>query len=180
MFERFTVPSRDVIIRATGEAKALGNPKVGTGHLLLALTDDGAGPAAEALRAAGVDHGRIRAELVRRAPALFDAEDAAALRSVGIDLDAVMTRIRESFGPKATGRAPARRGSPRLNDAAKAALTQALRAASGRHDKYLGPEHLLVGLLADADNDAVAVLTDAGVDRDRLREDLLAALPKSV
>jgi ATP-dependent Clp protease ATP-binding subunit ClpA len=182
MFERFTAASREVVVRATGEAVALGDPLIGPGHMLLALLDERAGPAGVALRAAGLEHGRLRADLARRAGPLLDAEDAAALRSVGIDLAAVLARMTESFGADALagGQPGTRRGrqTVRLDVAAKKTLQYALRAAVARHDRHLGPEHLLLGLLTEP-NTATAVLADAGVDINELRRNLLASLDKA-
>ena len=183
MFERFTAPSRETVVRATGEAQALGHANVGTGHLLLALLDERAGPAATVLRDAGVDHAAARAELARRLAAepLLGPEDAEALRSVGIDLDAVLTRMTESFGPNALapGTPPMRRGGPRFDKAAKAAMAAALRAAVTRHDRRIDAEHLLLGLLDEPHNMAVALVTAAGADVDQVRAATHAALDRA-
>jgi ATP-dependent Clp protease ATP-binding subunit ClpA len=183
MFERFTAISREVVVRATGEAVALGDPSIGTGHMLLALLDERAGPAGVALRAAGLDHGRVRAELARGSVVpLLDPEDAEALKSVGIDLDAVLARMSESFGADALagGQQGNRRGRQnlRLDAGAKKTMQRALQEAVARHDRHLGPEHLLLGLLAEQ-NTATAVLASAGVDTGELRKNLLASLDKA-
>jgi hypothetical protein len=151
--------------------------------MLLALLDERAGPAGTALRAAGLDHGKVRAELARRATVpLLDPEDAEALKSVGIDLDAVLARMSESFGADALagGQQGARRArrSLRFDESAKKTLQNALRAALARHDRSLGPEHLLLGLLA-GQNAATTALTALGVDTDELRTNLLGLLDKA-
>lgn len=183
MFERFTVPSREVVVRAMGEAQAMGNSEIGTGHLLLALLDERAGPVAVVLRTAGLDHATARAELARRLAAapLLGPADAEALRSVGIDLDAVLTRMAESFGPAALapGTQPTRRGGPRLDKAAKAALSHALHEAVTRHDRRIDAEHLLLGLTDQPHTMAVALIDAAGADVDRIRADTLAALDQA-
>ncbi len=183
MFERFTVPSREVVVRAMGEAQALGHGEIGTGHLLLALLDERAGPVATVLRDAGLDHATARAELIRRMAAkpLLGPDDAEALRSVGIDLDAVLTRMTESFGAQALapGSPPRRRGGPRLDKAAKAALGQALREAVNRHDRRIDAEHLLLGLIDEPHSMAVALLTAASADLDQVRADARAALDRA-
>jgi ATP-dependent Clp protease ATP-binding subunit ClpA len=183
MFERFTAASREVVIRANGEAVALGDPSIDAGHILLALLDERAGPASAVLRAAGLEHGQMRAELARRSVVpLLDEADAEALKSVGIDLDAVLARMSESFGADslAGGQQGSRRGrqSLRFDGTAKKTLQSALRVAVGRHDRSLGPEHLLLGLLAEP-NTATAVLERLGVDTAELRTNLLALLDKA-
>ncbi|HEX5404048.1 MAG TPA: Clp protease N-terminal domain-containing protein [Pseudonocardiaceae bacterium] len=183
MFERFTAAGRDVVIQATGEAVALGDPAIGTGHMLLALLDERAGPASAALRAAGLSHDLVRAELARRSVVpLLDPEEAEALKSVGIDLDAVLARMTESFGADAlaSGQQGDRRGrrSLRFDAGAKKTMQHSLREAVARHDRSLGPEHLVLGLLAE-DNTATTVLDRVGVDRAELRANLLAALDEA-
>lgn len=177
MFEQFAAQSRDVVVRAMGEAIALDSAAIGTGHMLLALLDERAGPAATALRAAGLSHEQVRDLVRRRLPGTFDDEDARALESVGINLNAVLTRMSESFGADAlAGRGRGVR--LRLDAEAKLALRHTLRETTARRDRRIETSHLLLGLLA-ADCVATRVLADAGVDRDRLRADLVAALGKA-
>lgn len=180
MFERFTRAAREAVVRANEETRRLGHRDIGTGHLLLALLDERVGPVAELLRSAGLDPATVREAVTRRvAGPLFDPEDAAALQSVGIDLDAVLARINESFGPEALGgRLRARRGGPHMDKAAKHALQRALHAAATRRDGHIGAEHLLLGLLADDDTTAAAILAAADVDRVRLRADAVALLDR--
>src|SRR4029453_4237217 len=99
MFERFTHAAREAVVRAQQEARDLDQSPIGTQHTLLALLADPAGPIALALKDKGVDAKYVRAEVIRRvgprtgpevpSPATMDAEDAAALKAIGIDLDAV-------------------------------------------------------------------------------------------
>src|SRR5918997_5579840 len=111
MFERFTHAARDAVVRAQHEARELGQAPIGTEHVLLALLADPQGPVAAALRDSGVDARFVRSQILRRvgagpgaepgAVAESDAEDAAALKAIGIDLDAVRRAIEENFGPGA-------------------------------------------------------------------------------
>ena len=119
------------------------------------------------------------------------AEDAAALRTIGIDLDAVLARIEESFGPEALrAQAPepkrgllrrgrrGRRGRPsvlRFTPRAKKILGLALREAIRLGDNAIGSEHLLLGLLRDGSGRGAAVLTGAGLSVDDLYAATLAA-----
>ncbi len=115
MFERFTAESRRVVAEAARQATQLHHRHIGTEHLLLALASgepDAGGPdaASAVLRASGVTAAGIRAEVERLAgtpSALLDDEDAAALRTIGIDLDAVIARLEASFGPTALEPRPA-------------------------------------------------------------------------
>jgi ATP-dependent Clp protease ATP-binding subunit ClpA len=192
MFERFTVPARQAVARAADEAARLGPGPVGTQHLLLGLLVPNAGVAAGVLHSKGLDAGQVRADIERLAgtPArVFDQEDAAALRSIGIDLDAVLARIEESFGPEALHRPaptpkqetlwPRSRRTGRLTPRARKVLGLALREAVHRRDNYIGTEHLLLGLIREGDGLAARILVDNGIDLDDLRGAVLARLDQA-
>jgi ATP-dependent Clp protease ATP-binding subunit ClpC len=59
----FTTPANEAIERAEREASMLGSERVGTEHILLALTRDPAGAAARILLALDADAAAIRAAL---------------------------------------------------------------------------------------------------------------------
>jgi ATP-dependent Clp protease ATP-binding subunit ClpA len=104
MFERFTPAARNVLQKAVDAARELQHPAVGTEHLLLGMTDPASGATAEILREAAVDRERVVAEIGRlraNPPAFRNLADAEALRSIGIDLDAVIAAVEQSFGPGA-------------------------------------------------------------------------------
>src|SRR5262245_3832157 len=101
MFERFTVAARQVVLDARAQARQLEHGRVGTEHLLLALLEPGAGAASTVLHEFGLTTEGVRAAVARlRTSGVSDA-DAAALKSIGIDLRAVRARLEESFGPGA-------------------------------------------------------------------------------
>lgn len=204
MFERFTHAARDAVLRAREEARELRQSPIGTQHVLLALLADPAGPvaAAPALTANGVDARFVRAEVVRLVgPAATpgepqpdtDAEDAAALKAIGIDLDAVRRAIEQNFGPGALRlphtTAPKRRGllrrarsstttsghipfSPRGKKVLELSLREALRL---KHN-YIAPEHIMLGILREGQGLAMRILTDAKVDPERLRAEVTRSL----
>jgi ATP-dependent Clp protease ATP-binding subunit ClpA len=198
MFERFTHAARAVVIGAQAEAKDLGQSPVGTQHVLLAMVADETGPIALALRDYGVDEVYVRDEIIRRvgtsAPDTdplpdADAEDAAALKAIGIDLDAVRRAIEENFGPGSLrlprDAEPMRRGllgrfsrgvhtpfSPRSKKVLELSLREALRL---KHN-FIAPEHLMLGILRDGEGLAAQILADAGVDFAKLRADLTRSL----
>ncbi|MGC5023003.1 Clp protease N-terminal domain-containing protein [Micromonospora sp. DT47] len=188
MFERFTDRARTVVRRAVDEARAEGQRPVGTEHLLLALLADGDALAARLLADAGVSADDLRARIRRHTAhggtGLAEA-DAAALREIGIDLAAIVSRIEESFGPDALREAvpaPRRRWglrrhvggpfSPRSRKALELSLREALRL---RH-RHIGTEHILLGLLREGGGLGALVLTEAGVDLDDLRRRVEIAL----
>ena len=201
MLERFTTDARQIVIRAREEATDLNHPEVGTQHLLLALLEI-PGTASDVLRAAGLDPHTIRAGLQQHAgsalPGLTE-EDAKALRSVGIDLDAVVARIHESFGPDALRpRAATRRGwlgrrarrseldewierKPRVRfgPRSKKVLELSLRETVRLHDDRIDTGHLLLGLLREGGGRGAQILTAAGADFAVLREQTETALRRA-
>ncbi|MBO0867140.1 MAG: Clp protease [Micromonosporaceae bacterium] len=184
MFERFTTPARETVLRAKVEARELDSSVTGTEHLLLALLHQDAGLAYAVLRDAGIDAESVRAQVRRSASraALLGPEDAAALRQIGIDLDAVLARIEDSFGPDALDRVgpppagPGRSGRRRRYPAtgfaprSKKVLELALREALRLRHRYIGTEHILLGLIRDGHGPAAEILIRGGVDLAGLRD----------
>jgi ATP-dependent Clp protease ATP-binding subunit ClpA len=152
VFERFTRRARQVVRRAQGEASALGHGWLGTEHLLLGLLDDP--DMAGLLRSVGVGKPRV-VELIEAA---WESEedrlvrpDPDALRSLGIDLDAIRERVEAAFGPGALESTNAWRRSrrPRFTPRAKKVLGLSLREAIHLGHRHLGPEHILLGILRE-------------------------------
>lgn len=183
MFERFTNRARTAVKLADAEARALGRSEVGPEHLLLGTLADRDCLASKVLRGEGIDR-----SAVLRALAPSVDRDAEVLRAIGIDLDAVRRRAEEVFGPGALDRPPPgssgptrsgrsglfstrRRGNVAghipLGTAAKAVLAESVHAAVEIGDNYIGTEHLLIGILADADSTAARALHHLGLTLDR-------------
>lgn len=200
MFERFTQQARNVVVGAQAEARQLRHRHIGTEHLLLALVADDAGIACAVLRDAGVHPGGVRADIdafVGQKPDVLGTDDAAALRAIGIDLDAVRSKIEESFGEGAlepvhvcqsrrrglfrarTSGGGVVRGHIPFTPRAKKVLQLSLREALRLHHNYIGPEHILLGLLREGEGLAAKVLTDAGVSLDDLRHHVMDALNRA-
>ncbi len=175
MFERFTTEARNAVQLALSEARVLGASRIGAEHLLLALTHGRSGPAADALRAAGLDAARLRTLAVAQQEAA--PLDADALAVLGIDLDQVRRAAEAAFGPGALDRPAAGRGArttrARMTPDAKEALARGLRVAQARNDDAVSAGHLLAGLIDQGDNEAVRLLAAAGVDPAALRADVL-------
>jgi ATP-dependent Clp protease ATP-binding subunit ClpA len=104
MFERFTPAARSAVVRAQEETRLLAHPMVDCAHVLLGILQDADSTGARALRSLGIEPDALR-EIVRRTHgATFTDAEAEALRSVGIELDEVRRRIEETFGPGALER----------------------------------------------------------------------------
>jgi ATP-dependent Clp protease ATP-binding subunit ClpA len=182
MFERFTTAARDVVISAQHEREEFGHPVVGTEHLLLGLLNEGAGGAYAVLRRAGLNRIQVREEVqkVLRQGPLGDA-DAEALKAIGIDLDEVRSKVEQTFGPGALHLPTApRRGfftkQGRFSPRAKKVLELSLREAIRLHHGFIGPEHILLGLIREGDGLAAKIMVDRGLRLADLRSQAEAEL----
>lgn len=204
MFERFSHEAREVIVMAQEQAGDLGHNWIGTEHLLLGLAAQREGGAAAALVEVGLDLASLREAVVGTlgrgtpvaGPGLMDDADEAALRALGIDMDTVRTRAEEMFGrgaldrpvpsrsrrrrwvgPRRRCRGPSTHGTQRPFAArAKKSLELALREALRLHHGWIGPEHVLLGILRVPESLAAQILMDRGVRLDDLRSRVLARL----
>lgn len=195
MFTRFTPEARAVVERAEREARSFAHPWIGTEHLLLGVLGASSSAASDLLVGHGVTLDTTRTALDRLVGrGGFRTEDAAALRTVGIDLDQVRQAAEASFGPGALDRPPARRcrrrsGLRRRRERvepesdelpfmprAKRALERArIEAERGRHG-LLDVDHLLFGLLDPRGNMAVELLCQLGANPDAIGAELRARL----
>lgn len=166
MFERFTAAAREAVVGAQVQAVRLHHSEIGAEHLLLAVLAQPETPGARVLAALGVDTAAVTAQV----PARGDL-DEAALRALGIELAEVRRRVEATFGPGSLDAKPRAgwfglRGRLRhipFTRAAKKALENALREAIALGHRYIGTEHLVLGLLADEHGVARALVARAGV-----------------
>jgi ATP-dependent Clp protease ATP-binding subunit ClpA len=172
---------------AQQEAERLRHPYLGPEHLLVGLLLEGDNLAARVLVAHGLELEVVRAEVDRLiSQGLLPGpqpSDAQLLATVGVDLEAVSGRLKEAFGSKAYFGAAERVrhrptqavthravGGPPLLICAHA-LEIAAHEAIAR-DQDVGPEHLLLGLLGDAEEPVEHNLT-----AEERRERVLLGLP---
>ena len=177
MFERFTTRAREVVERAASIATESRASQIRPEHLLAAILWDDQCLAVRVLIDQGATSDRLHAELDRRRARYVDGlddEDAAALASIGIDLEQVVRRLGDEIEPPA--RARARRVSRRFSRPSKKVLELALREAISLRHNYIGTEHLLLGLARQGDVIVRDTLCDSGVDPSTLREGVQQAL----
>lgn len=153
MFERFTEPSRGVLVEAQDLALELGSPYLGTGHILYGCAEGREETAGRPLRDAGITGSSIRRALPRTEQQTAGHIDPDALLAIGIDYEGVRAATEQTFGPGALEsvqhrRAPrAQARKPWFTPEAKRSLEMALRVAVELHHKRIEPGHLLLGLL---------------------------------
>ncbi|MFD6219663.1 Clp protease N-terminal domain-containing protein [Nocardia asteroides] len=190
MFEKFSRDARVAVVSAQDDAKDLGADRIGPEHVLLGVVSN-AGPALRTvLDARGITADSVRAALARGTTATpLGADDAAALRSIGIDLDAVQASIVENFGAAAWEQAEPESkrgvlgrmlgaGHIPFTRTAKKTLELALREAIHRKDREISTTYLLLGILRAAD----PATTDLLGGRDgaaALRADLYGLLDRA-
>jgi len=196
MFERFTEASREVVVVAQQEARQLGHPCIGTEHLLLGLIHQPPNAVARLLRPQGLEPAIVRTDIQRLLGERFepdlsfteaDAEDAAALKAIGIDLAKVRAAIEESFGAGAlqlSQPSPRRRGlfgrktggHIPFSSRAKKVLELSLREAIRLRHNFIAPEHIMLGLLREGEGLACRILADHEVDFAKLRDELAGSI----
>ena len=166
---------KKVIEIAFEEAKRMNNTYVGTEHLLLGLLIEGEGIATDVLEDLGANLDKVRREL------------DSLLKEQGLE-DEPSSRDRPVWTSPSRHQViyrplPGRRDElgdlERLTSEAKSALAlaeeEAVKAAVG----YIGTEHLLAGLVRQAEGTAGRVLLGFGVDLVRVRSELARASPSS-
>ena len=179
MFERFTQEARQVVVSSQDEARRLHHNFIGTEHLLLGLLDQEGSPTCAVFRRHGVTRTTALAVLQRFAG--HEQLDAAALGTVGIDLDAVRDSVEAAFGPGALDVPSPDKGRevkghiPFTRRATKV-LELSLREAVALKSGGIADGHIALGLLREGDGVAMKMLADQGVDPAVLREEITTAL----
>jgi ATP-dependent Clp protease ATP-binding subunit ClpC len=159
IFTRFTDRSRTSVEAAFEEARMLGHDSLGDEDLLLGILRADDGLAAEALSSLGVTLESAREE--------SEEMLSYALSSIGISLE----EMRREAGDAFEMRIPDNRRIP-LSPRAKKALVEARRRMRRMRDNYLGTEHVLLGIVGNADGMAVRLLAGMGVSPEVLEERL--------
>lgn len=166
MFETFTDRARKAVVEARNEAAELGHTVIGTEHLLLGMLRAGNGVAGVVLAEFGVTAEAVRDKVAPAGSRSEPVDPASALAAIGIDLGAVTEAIEASFGKGALRGQPSLRFTPEARDALRHSLEAALQL---RH-RFVGTEHLLLGVLRDREGLACETLAGLGVDLDGLAD----------
>jgi hypothetical protein len=152
VFEHLAVNARNVVRRATDEARFRGDRRVGTDHILLALLADSFGTEVIGV---GLAEGRESARSL----------DLRALEAIGVPSaglyphDAVRTA---GYLPFSAG--------------ARDILRRTVQLSAAERARQIGIRHLLAAVLErEGPDPAMAMLAELGVDRKLARERLAAA-----
>lgn len=168
MFERFTRNARVVVVGAHEVAARAGAPEVRPAHVLESLVADDDILAMRVLADLGAPGDELR-RVVRGLNAQhseLDAEDAEALKLLGIDLDDVIARIDRDL---AGGRPLASQRHLRLARESRRVLGLSLREAVRLGDGFIGTEHVLLGLLRAGDHTVLETLAAFDLRPDDVR-----------
>ncbi|MGP8248419.1 MAG: Clp protease N-terminal domain-containing protein [Candidatus Dormibacteria bacterium] len=158
---------KKVIEIAFEEAKRMNNTHVGTEHLLLGLLVEGKGVAAHVLEDLGANLVKVRHQLhillKERGPEQHSPGEAESTRPSGPrrrEPGHIVQSIFRDLGP--------------FTIAARSAMAlteeESAKAALG----YVGTEHLLIGLLRQAEGIGARALNNLGVTLDRVRQEIAA------
>ena len=157
-----TPRAEQVIELAVDEARQLGHHYIGTEHLLLGLVREGEGIAAGVLESLGVNLENVRAETVRVLARL--GPSAGAVEDVTESAEGTGNGSEQGAQP---GRGPDR--FDKFTDRARKVLTLAQEEATRFNHNYIGTEHLLLGLVHEGEGVAAKILSNLGVELNRVR-----------
>ncbi|MDP9233286.1 MAG: hypothetical protein M3P01_01890 [Actinomycetota bacterium] len=189
MFHRFLESARLVVEDAQVQARRMNQTQVRAEHLLLALAGTGTGTAAHVLSSNGLTPARIESAI--STTVAFESgdgpvtrADAEALRTLGVDLDEILAKLEGSMAPALGPPVGPRRGLlgkhhlPFSADA-KRAIVAGLTEAKRRGDGYIGPEHLLLGVLTQEKSVAVESLSLFDTTAGDLRAQVLNTMKRA-
>jgi hypothetical protein len=183
IFERFTRSARVALVLAHEEARELDDAEVTPEHLLVGVLRASSRDLSAVLRGYGLAVESVRAKLVESGGESF-ADEAEALRTIGIDLRAVKEAVTQTFGTDAWrnasrwSRRRRRRGHIPFTDAARQALELGLREALAHKDNEIRCEHLVLGILRNGDKATIGLITEH-VYTSQLRDAVIGLLDQA-
>lgn len=126
------------------------------------------------LEAGKANHDNLRpAHLMLGLIAEGECVATEALRVLDVDLDKVRTKISARMEK---GEAEGSMGRRAHTEELRAVINLAIQEARKLNHRYVGTEHLILGLLAHGDSIPAQVLRDEGLNLDQLREKTLSLL----
>jgi ATP-dependent Clp protease ATP-binding subunit ClpC len=97
-----------------------------------------------------------------------------ALNAVGVTLEGARTRVAELVGPSGSPR----RQPPPFTPRAKKTLEMSLREALQLGHQHIGTEHLLLGIIREAEGVGAQTVVYLGGDLSRVRQELISRIER--
>lgn len=130
------------------------------------------------LEAGKLNHADLRpAHLMLGLIAEGECVATEALRVLDVDLNKVRSEVSARMGKEEVERSMGRRAH---TVELRAVINLAIKEARKLNHRYIGTEHLILGLLAHGESIPAQVLSDQGLNLDQLREKTLALLSPSM
>jgi len=163
-----TPRAKKVIELAKDEARLLDQHSIGTGHLLLGLIREGEGSSPDVLERMEVNLEKVRAETLR-----VLSEESFQQQSQNDDEDDRVQELsqEEKDSTQTFGR-PNQNDRDRFEkftERARKVLSLAQEEAQRFQHNYIGTEHLLLGLVREGEGVAAQVLSNLGVELNKVR-----------
>ena len=156
-FRSFTERARQVMALAADEAQRLEHNYIGTEHMLLGLVGEGEGVAAQVLDSFGLRLDKVRSEIV----SILKQSQKKSNPVLGKLKTVMMQGEIVLAGREAV-----------LTGRAKKVIELAVDEARSLGQKYIGTEHLLLGILREGDGLAVGVMENLGTDLEKVRDEI--------
>lgn len=172
-FEKFTERSRRVLTFAIEEAQELGHNYIGTEHLLLGILREGEGIAAKMLICSGLDPQDVRAQVLK---VVYPPDQQTSERARD-HLKAFIAGVKKPGRANPYADPLAERNMTRRT---KKVLELAVDEAQQMNHRYIGTEHLLLGILREGEGLAAqALIKGCGLQFDAVRTLTLQILQES-
>lgn len=120
-----------------------------------------------------LDHSFVGTEHVLLALTRGGGVAAKALESLGITLEAVRQRVEQAID---RGTAPPPPVAIPFTPRTKKVLELSVAESAALGHRYVGTEHILLGLIRQGEGVAAQVLSELGADHDRAREQVMRLL----
>ena len=170
-----TPRAKKVIELAVDEARRLNHHYIGTEHLLLGLVREGEGIAAGVLQSLGVNLEKVRTQTIQvlsssaaRAGSAFRKVDEEAIVLTGEEVAGAVDE--DDLTLAIPGEEDEEKNIPsNFTVRARRVLDAAQEEAHKRQQKFVGTEHLLLGLVREEKGRASLIFQKLGVDRETIR-----------
>ncbi|MBD3672203.1 MAG: hypothetical protein HUJ26_01640 [Planctomycetaceae bacterium] len=175
MYERFTDRARKVIQLATQEANKFNDEYIGTEHILLGLVEEGTGVAANVIKNLAVDPRKIRLEvekIIQWGPDMVSLGDSDSKQLRPSHKKTKQITARPQKQPNSTIRQK-RKGLvniPAYSDNARKVMLSAAEAMFELKNTFLGPEHILLGILQQEKTISYELLAENEISIQRVKE----------